>query len=168
MFIFSSTPHLCLSFWMVRRMCFMNTNVSLSHCYIVVTSIHLIWTGIETHWHLHTSVFERSRVVWFVTIFTPCIVSVAHRQGKLHQSWATHVFIQNDSMIALLWDEPCDTMMISEIWRPALIPLEGLCIRVSTRHLDILVRMFLFRRILAHCNDLLLIVDTMLFIGSLS
>ena len=141
---------------------------------IVVLSWHLYSEyepGSRAHWHLHTSVFKgRYLVVWFsqfeMTHTLLCFLSLIDKESC--NIAERRMFYSNDSMNASLWDVPRSTMMISEIWRPAIIPFDDLYIRVSARHVDILVRMFHLWRILAHCNNLLLFVNTMLFIWSLS
>ena len=93
------------------------------------------------------------------------LFSLARRQGKLHHSWATQLFSGLYDCLALRCYVQQWWAWIETAGRNSV---EGLCIRVWTRHFDILVRMFHFRRILVHCNDRLLIVNTMLFLRSLS
>ena len=118
------------------------------------TSTPLFWKG-----HQWCDLSQFSHLALFLSLIV---------NGKLHHSWTTHVLFKMTlwllcfemSHVIQWWFLKCEGRQI--------IPLEGLCIRVSARHLDILVRMFHLWRILAHCNDLLLFVDSMHFSWSLS
>jgi len=97
--------------------------------------------------------------VWFSIWDEHILFFRSHGQRNVHYRWTTHLFSWFYDCLAVRrhvqqwwsWNETAGGNSV-----------EGVCIRVSTRRVDILVRMFHFRRILAHCINPMLFVDAML------
>ena len=143
---------------------FMNQLVNCLQC-AVLTCRERIWTRLDSHWHTHTFVVKGHDLGVWINLRWAYPVFRSPRHGKLHDSWATHLFSGLYDCLALRCYVQQWWAWIETAGRNSV---EGLCIRVWTRHVNILVRMLHFKRILVHCNDRLLFVNTMLILRSLS